>query len=125
MKKIILDTNMLLVPAQFKVDIFDEIQNIISDSYQLIVLDASINELKKISESKKKDSGAAKMALQFIDNKAIDVVKTKEKSVDKAILEFVDEDIIVATNDKLLQQKLRKKSVKVIYLRGKKKLELS
>jgi len=50
MRKIILDTNFLLIPAQFKVDIFSEIDRICSFTYSLFVLDKSVEELKKISK---------------------------------------------------------------------------
>ena len=50
MKKIILDTNFLLIPAQFKVDIFDEIDRIMIEKYQLFVLDKTIDELKNEKE---------------------------------------------------------------------------
>ncbi|ENO12016.1 hypothetical protein MBGDC06_00279, partial [Thermoplasmatales archaeon SCGC AB-539-C06] len=72
MKKIILDTNFLLIPAQFKVDIFDEIDRIILEKYQLFVLDKTIDELKKIIADKKqkmRNRRAAKLGLQLLKSK--------------------------------------------------------
>ncbi len=124
MKKIILDTNMLLVPTQFNVNIFEEIEKIVEGQYQLIVLDSIIKELEKIAGTQKKDSSAAKVALQLIKNRNIRVIKAHEKSTDKSIIEMVDDDTIVATNDKALKERLKKRNVKIIYLKSKKYLEM-
>ena len=53
MKKIILDTNFLLIPSQFNVDIFTEIDRICLFKYKLCVLDETINELNSIIEKQK------------------------------------------------------------------------
>jgi len=53
MKKIILDTNFTLVPAQFNIDIFEEIRITMNESYQLYVLDKTIDELSQIKKDKK------------------------------------------------------------------------
>ena len=45
MKKIILDTNFLLIPAQFNVDIFSEIERICDFQYQLCIVDKTLSEL--------------------------------------------------------------------------------
>ncbi len=122
--RVILDTNMLLVPVQFNVDIFDEIEKLVGRNYQLIVLDSVIRELERIAKSNKKDAKAAKVALQLLEDKEFVISKTKEKSTDKAIVKLTDDNTIVATNDKLLRQKLKNKNIKTIYLRSKKYLEM-
>lgn len=124
MKKIILDTNMLLIPVQFNLDIFDELERIIGKNYQIIILDSVLEELQKIAKSKKKDAKAARVALQLIEDKEITIVKTKIKSTDKSIMEIADKDTIVATNDQHLRRTLKNKNIKTIYLRNKKFLEL-
>ena len=48
MKTVLLDTNFLLIPAQFKVDIFSEIDRICTFQYEIAVLDKTIDELNKI-----------------------------------------------------------------------------
>ena len=53
MEKILLDTNFLLIPSQFKVDIFSEIKRICNFSYKLYVLDKSVGELNYIIENQK------------------------------------------------------------------------
>jgi len=120
MKKIILDTNFLLIPYQFKVDIFEEIERTADFNYSLNVLDKTIDELNKIiDEQKGKHKEAAKLALSLIKNKNIKKIKTKEGLVDDLLLE---QDAIVATQDKELINRLKQAKKKVIQLRQKKYL---
>ena len=47
-KTILLDTNFLMLSAQFNVDIFSEIERICNFNYKLYVLDKTVDELKYI-----------------------------------------------------------------------------
>lgn len=123
--KVIIDTNFLLIPSQFKVDIFLEINRILEVKYSLCILDKTINELNKVVEkSRGKDKKAAKLALELIDHANLEIISTKTHYVDKAILEIVNKDYIVATQDKELKQKILDKGVAVIILRQKRYLQL-
>ena len=125
MKKIILDTNFLLIPVQFKVDIFSEIDRICLFAYKLYIVDKTINELEKIiGKEKPKDKMAAKIALQLIKRKKVDIIKTSEGKVDDIILDLLGKDSILATQDALLRKKARKRGNQVIVLRSKKHLIL-
>jgi len=124
MKKIVLDTNFLLIPAQFKVDIFSEIDRIMTEPYEIYIVDKTIDELKKIimdTRQKLKDRKAAGLALQLIEAKKIPQIKTeKDKSVDDLIMGL--KGYIVATQDIELKMRLKAKKVRIITLRAKKKL---
>ena len=78
MKTIILDTNFLMVPAQYKVDIFSEIERICGFSYELVVPDVVVKELEKIAAGQK-GKAAARMALQLIKFKGIKIIYLKNK----------------------------------------------
>ena len=131
---IVLDTNFLLIPGQFKVDIFRELERIIDSPYRLVVLDATIDELKELSSSKGakgKDKDAAKLALRLVQAKTetqnINIVTSAEPYVDQAILQMVQEDrkdkkLVVATQDQELKRLLKKAGTKTITLRQKKYL---
>lgn len=127
MKKILLDTNFLLIPAQHGVDIFDEIDRICDFNYELLVPAVVIWELKKLSE-KGKAKGAAKLALRIIERKNLRILESKTKTLknaDKIVLDTANKDeFIVATQDKLLKNLLRQKKVPLIVLRQKNHLEL-
>lgn len=127
MNKILLDTNFLLIPCQFKVDIFTQIDKISAFNYRLFVLDKSVAELKMIVEEQKgKDMNAAKIALKLIAIKNIRVIKTKSgKKTDDAILDIASkEGFIVATQDKDLKRRLINQSITIIVLKQKKILAL-
>lgn len=127
-KKILLDTNFLLVPYQFKVDIFSEIDRIIIAKYEIIVLDKTVEELENIVKNQKgKDKEAAKFALKLIENKKPIMIKTNnDKKTDDIILDYaIKEDYLVATQDKDLKRKLINHGIEVIVLRKKKFLAIT
>jgi len=125
MKKIILDTNFLLIPCKFKVDIFSEIKRICDFKHDVFVLDKTIDELKKIIKLQKgKNKEAAKIALLLVKNKKIRRIKTNENlDVDGILLK--QKDAIIATQDIELKRKLKKKSIRTISLRQRKYLVLN
>ncbi|MEM3374517.1 MAG: hypothetical protein QXE31_04825 [Candidatus Woesearchaeota archaeon] len=144
-KTIILDTNFLLIPFTLKVDIFSEIDKILNFPYEFVVLEQTIEELKKIiknKEEKGKNKQAAKMALKLISQKIekkelkkVNFINPKQKTlykdinskdviVDDIILEYIDKNTIVATQDKNLKKKLLNKGITTIYLKNKKIMEM-
>ena len=76
-KTVLLDTNFLTIPEQFKVDIFSEIDKICHFPYELCVLPQIVEELKFLAvdkQTKVADRRAAKVALQLISRKGVKVV---------------------------------------------------
>jgi rRNA-processing protein FCF1 len=126
-KQIIIDTNFLLIPGQFMVDIFSEIDRIINEPYELCVVDKSLKELEKLTEAgKTKDKAAAKLAIILSRQKNL---KTLQSSIlqlssyaDDVIVKKADKNTYVATQDKALRERLRAKGAKIIGLRQKKHL---
>ena len=124
MRKIILDTNFLMVPFQFKVDIFSEIERICNFNYRLCVYEQSSEELKNIIRKQRgSHKRAARMAMQLVIAKKPAIIK-KQGYVDEMILEDADSETIVATLDTGLRKKLLSKGISVIILRQKKYLQL-
>jgi len=124
MKKIILDTNFLLIPAQFNIDIFAEIDRIMTEKYQILVLDKTIDELKVIikdEKQKQKNRRAAKLGLQLIKAKNVKILKTKEPGIVDDILVKL-EGYTIATQDIALKRRI---TAKKITLRARKKLIFS
>ncbi|OGM01836.1 hypothetical protein A3K72_02350 [Candidatus Woesearchaeota archaeon RBG_13_36_6] len=126
MKKIILDTNFLLIPYQFKVDIFSEIDRILDTKYNICILNKTINELNNLVEkSRGKDKKAAQLALKLIQHKNPEIIKTKINYVDKAILNIAKKQThIIATQDKELKKTLQARGIPIIVLRQKRYLQL-
>ena len=125
MRKILLDTNFLLIPYQFKVDVFTQIDKISTFNYKIFILDRSLEELKKIvDEQRGKNKDAAKIALKLVAIKNIGIIKTKSnKKTDEIILELASKNnFIVATQDKELKSRLKEKNVPLMVLRQKKRV---
>ena len=125
--KIIVDSNALFVPFQFKIDIFEELKTLLNRNSELILLSPIREELEKIA-----NKGSPKMRKQ-----ASSALKLAEKctllifgekfalSPDDAIVKMAREwNCLVFTNDKELRKRLRNINVPVIYVRQKSKLEI-
>jgi len=131
MKKIYLDTNFLLIPAQFNVDIYEEIKNICDFQYELIVLEGSLYELNKIiREQKGANIQAAKLGLSILEAKIKEkslyiITFSKDSIVDDKLVELTDKETYVATQDKELKRRIKDKGGKIITLRNKKILVIS
>ena len=112
--KILLDTNFMMIPHQFGVDIFEFLKD-----YEIFTLSACMDELKKLAKKKGKDGLAAKVAIKLAKEKEVEVVKTKDKG-DKAILNYaIEEKCSVGTNDKDLIKALKNNGIKIIRLKQK------
>ena len=122
MRRILLDTNFLIDLIKFKVE-FEKFLEIFEEPIELSILSSSIKELEKIASGKGKSSNLAKLALETIKLKKVNVLENEEEP-DKAFLSIADKNTIIATNDSKLRKKLRKLGIKTIYLRGKKRLEV-
>ena len=125
MRRIILDTNFLLIPLQFKVDIFSEFERICKFHYKLCILSESIRELEGIKENQKgKSKLSAVFALKLVKLKNIHVIETEKGYVDSLILDNAKKEDIVATQDAELRRSLAIKGVSVIHLRSRQFLEI-
>ena len=125
MKKIIIDTNFLLTPLKFRVDIFSEFGRICNFNYELYIFQQTINELKNIEEkSAGKDKRAAQFALKLIKLKNIKVIKSDRKDVDSSIINNLTKDTVIATQDSNLKKEILRKGASVVILRQKKYLQL-
>ncbi len=127
-RKIILDTNFLLIPGQFGVDIFSEIRRICDFSYELVAVPETVAELEGIigsARSNGKDKRAARLALQFLKRFRVKVAKNRKlfKRADEAIIAIADKNSCVATQDRELKRRLREKAVSLIILRQKQYLK--
>ena len=121
--KVLLDTNFLLIPAQFGIDIFQELERIVSRKFELIILTEIIEELKNFSKKSIKRQKEAQIALDLAKR-----CKLIDSNYNNMSLKNVDDIIfhsaltygwIVATNDRKLRKKLRDHQIPVITLRKK------
>jgi rRNA-processing protein FCF1 len=125
--RVILDSNFLFVPSQFQIDIFDELAKLLNQRFEPILLSSTYEELltmaKKGSPSRRKQ---ASLALKLAEKcRPVNIERSTKETNDDVILRTATEwKSSVATNDRELRKKLRKKGVSVIFLRGKSRLAL-
>jgi rRNA-processing protein FCF1 len=116
-----------MIPSQFKVDIFSEINRLITDKFDLFIFEETVKELEKLASSKKKDSIHAKVALSLIKQKNLKRLtnSSNESYVDNLILEGVTNKDIVCTQDQILCKMLKKQhqGIRLITLKSKKYLD--
>lgn len=119
--KFLLDTNFLMIPGMFKLNIFEMLQEFDAPNYY--TLDLIVEELKKLSKSRRKKSGYATMALHSLRKEDVHIIPVKTKMhADNAIVRIADNDFIVCTQDKALIKKLKRKKVRIVTLRQKRYL---
>lgn len=120
MLNIILDTNFLLLPIQSKIDIFNELNNIVYNRYQICIIKNIIDELNKISkEEKNNDKKAAKFALMLLKSKKVKIIKRESnKNTDDLLFELAKkEKFIIATQDKNLRERLTQEGLPSLGIR--------
>ncbi|MFP4045903.1 MAG: PIN domain-containing protein [Candidatus Aenigmatarchaeota archaeon] len=117
---VILDANFLMIPEQFGIDIFSELDSLIEKEYRTVTVDVVMSELRGLTRNSGKGGKAAGLALKLAEEKGIDIIETERLRGDDAILDAAKkmENASVATNDKELKKRCEEASIPVIYLRG-------
>lgn len=116
MKKVILDTDFFLQSIRWNIHLHEEFQRILDTSFTLCILDKTLDELRG-----KKDGDFARVFAQQFQ-----IIPTaRNMSVDALILDFGEKNnVLVATQDKALKEKLKKRKIPVVTIRDKSHLEL-
>ena len=124
--KVILDSNFLMIPFQFNIDIFQEIEYLLQKRVDFVVPSAVKSELTGISSRGGEGAPEASLALQLASRcRVVEVSLESGESVDDAIVKASQKlGAVVATTDIALKKRLRDINVPVVYLRKKSKLEV-
>jgi hypothetical protein len=124
--KVILDSNFLMIPFQFNLDIFQEIEFLLQKKVDFVVPSAVKTELTSISARGGEGAPEASLALQLASRcRVVEVALQPNETVDDAIFKAAEKlGALVATTDIELKQRLRSINVPVVYLREKSKLEV-
>jgi rRNA-processing protein FCF1 len=124
---IIFDTNFLLIPLHFGIDIFEESKNAVNQKVVFAVTPQILDEINKL---KTKAKASFMKELMFAE-KIIEQCLTLDEEIHEG--ELVDDslvriaeanDCIVATTDVKLRKKLHQNNVDVLIMRQKSYLEL-
>jgi len=125
--KVILDSNALFVPLEFKIDIFSEVNRLLNRNVDFILLSPVKCELELLSAKESpKIRREATFALKLAEKCKYVAVENDEKlRTDDVIVKVAKAwNSPVFTNDSQLRRKLRDISVPVIYVRQKSRLEI-
>jgi len=117
-KSIVIDTNGLLMPFQFRLNLDLELDRLFG-FWQILVPQCVIAELNSFSKTDRHARGALKLAERY------DTLKT-ELSGDDGVLEALEKaDGILLTNDKELKKRAMERGFRVVYLRSRKYLRIT
>lgn len=125
--KVILDSNALFVPLQFKIDIFQELKSLLNRNLELILLSPVKRELELLAaKDSPKMRRNAFYALKLAEKcKYVQIADLEAMPTDDVIVKVAKEwKSPVFTNDRQLKKRLRDISVPVIYVRQKSRLEI-
>ena len=90
MKRVILDTNVIMALVQLKIDIHEQLKE-----YAVYIVQGTLDELHKIlKEGKGKDKLAAKLALEVLSAKKIDIL-SGEGYVDDILVEYLFRSYVI------------------------------
>jgi rRNA-processing protein FCF1 len=116
MMEVVLDTNALTLPYQFRIDVFEQAKNLVPDA-EFVTLKSVVDELRNID-----DRRAGAMALKLIEANAVRIVDEPGET-DSAILAYAQgAGAAVFTNDKELKKSCLKFKVPVIFMKKGKTL---
>jgi rRNA-processing protein FCF1 len=122
---IILDTSMLMLPLEKKVNLTYELERLVHKNFEIVVPLAVLKELEELLEKGKQSTKLkAKLAIELANKFSILHTETNTFADEEILRLALEKDAIVATNDSELRLKLRERGITVISLHGKNKLSL-
>ena len=135
---IILDTNALFLPFQFKLNLDSELSRLIG-VYELVIPSCVLSEIHRLHNTEKFGTLALKLALsrpqpdwylkletEILTDQASDDVFPELNKTDSNIIKIAKAiSGIVVTNDKILLRLLHENDVQTISLRARKYLKLN
>ena len=123
--KVLLDTNFLLVPIRFGVDIFAEAERALNQLVELTVTSGVLREMESLKEEAgPKFQRELDFALTLASRCAVVEDEPREgETVDDSLIRLASEHgYVVATTDSELRRRLRDRGLKVLYMRQKRYL---
>ncbi|HHQ44704.1 MAG TPA: hypothetical protein ENN13_01025 [Candidatus Altiarchaeales archaeon] len=119
-----LDTNFLLAPHKDKIQVFEELEELLMLKPVLKTTMPVVRELELISQSKGQAGSAAKVAIRLLEKHGVEVVESEETADDSILTNALKDNAIVCTNDRLLMKKAGARKLGIVMVSGKSKLIL-
>ncbi len=137
---IVIDSNFILLPFQFKIDYLNEIRNNLEGNLKFVIFQQILNELEAKKKREPKSTKFIRLlnsGLLYLEkNKGkyeidiVDDIKQENETTDDYLLRKITElreefqTVFLATNDSELRRKARLSSINTIFLRQKKYLSI-
>ncbi len=121
---IIFDTNFLFTTFQFKIDVIAEIKKLVGNNFALYIYEGTIGELESVERKKDKNKHFLPLIVKMLHLYDFKIINSSQTYIDDQIMGNANNDVIVATNDKELRQRLWSVPCRVMYLRQKAYLEI-
>ncbi|KDE54522.1 nucleotide-binding protein [Methanoculleus sp. MH98A] len=122
--RVLLDTNALLMPAQFGIDLYDELMGLFGD-FEPVTLEEVVGELSGLARGRGRDAAAARVGLAMARRSTVVPSGSTAEHVDDRVTEYARrEGCIVATNDRRLRNTLLREGIDVVSMRRERTLEL-
>jgi len=126
MAKVIVDSNFLFIPFQFRVDVFEQLNSLLGKC-EPVVLSTTLNELESLTlRGSERIRRLASAALELADRcRMAEAERELGESSDDVILRMAQEwKCIVATNDSKLRRRLRGLGIPTVFLRQMSRLDI-
>ncbi|WP_292364594.1 MULTISPECIES: PIN domain-containing protein [unclassified Methanoculleus] len=122
--RVLLDTNALLMPAQFGIDLYDELMALFGD-FEPITLEEVVGEVSGLARGRGRDAVAARVGLAMARRSKIVPSGSTAERVDDRVIEYARrEGCTVVTNDRELRNALLDEGIDVVSMRRERTLEL-
>jgi len=123
--KILCDTNFLLIPLRFGVDVFNETDDAINDITEFYVSTRVIDEIKLLKKTAKPSFEKELLFALKMAELCTVIEDNSTGLVDESLIDLaIEHDFIIGTSDSELRQNARAYGVKVVYLRQRRYLVL-
>ena len=122
MKYTILPDTSFLLQLE-KVDVFTALEDAMQDPHEIVIIEPVLGELELLAKSgKKAEKMIAKVVIELIKRKGLKIKRgfSTDRHVDDLLTELSSGDVLVATQDKGLKQRIQTKGNQIITLRQRK-----
>ena len=121
---IIFDTNFLFVTFEFRIDVIRQLTRLVANHYNLYIYEGTIDELKGIEMKKDKNKKYLPLIMKMLKLYNFKIVKSNIKHIDDQIINDLNKQVIIATNDKELRHRIWDEGGRCLYMRQKAYLEI-
>lgn len=122
--KILIDSSVLIAGPQYKINVLQQLNDLIEGKKEFITLSTIKKELENLSKKNSAVGLNARKALKTMEK--IKVLEVEGENADNSILKYARKNkCIVCTDDRELKNKLVVIGVKTVLIKGGKKLDFA